>query len=640
MKKIKCFLFMLLLLVAGSKIMAENEKADSLEALLNSSSDTGKIHILNSLYLLTYNSDLQKATYYAQQALKISRKCRFTPGIAISMNDLGNCYLRKSDMTLAEANFTGALKIYRQINDNKGIAKVSNNLGVVYEKKGDYNKALQFYLDALDLYETLGARKEYAATLNNIGAIYYNQDNPEKALKFFTASLNIKKKLSDSSGITKDLANIAAIHYERWDMDSAIYYYQLCLDIAKRHRDNFSAGKTLNSLGTIYMSLNKNDSAMAMFRAALRYSVTAQDTGNIVSVNDNLGLYFLAKKDAVKAIPYFEQSLGTAISRQLKDDIKNASLHLSEAYAMKGDYLNAYNYLSQYEKINSEILIERNQVTETGAAFLKQKQENRILQLEKEKEKRKSQVILLLSLIVIVILIAAFAFILYRNRQRSRLERTLAEQQKQQFKAVLEAQEKERKRIAGDLHDSVGQILSITKFNIGELLDHMKSDDNEHRQLFEKSLKLIDDACDEVRTISHDLMPGALVRLGLVSAFRELIREINESSSFKAELVTQNISGRFPELIEITYYRIFQELFKNIIEHAHATEVKVTLTLSGKKLALTVKDNGVGFNRHEIDQSGGIGWKNINSRLSMINGSMQIKSSWNEGTEVSITCNL
>jgi two-component system NarL family sensor kinase len=152
------------------------------------------------------------------------------------------------------------------------------------------------------------------------------------------------------------------------------------------------------------------------------------------------------------------------------------------------------------------------------------------------------------------------------------------------------------KRIAGELHDSVGPLLSLTQLYISDLSDSIDAKNEEDKVLLDKSQKILQEACDETRNISHNLMPGVLIRLGLVSAMRELINKVKGSNQFDISFESDKIESRFDEGIEITYYRVLQELLNNIIKHAGANNIKVSLHQQEDSLNLCVSDNGKGFN--------------------------------------------
>jgi signal transduction histidine kinase len=180
-------------------------------------------------------------------------------------------------------------------------------------------------------------------------------------------------------------------------------------------------------------------------------------------------------------------------------------------------------------------------------------------------------------------------------------------------------------------------MLSLSKLHLSEVMDISSKFTLEQDQLFSRSMQLIDEACQEIRNISHNLMPGSLIRLGLLAAIKDLIRKINTSKKIHITLDSNFEETRFDENVEISIYRVIQEIFNNILKHACASEVLISLRRSGEKnLELSIADNGIGFDTSEIANSSGIGWKNIYSRLTMINGSMEINSVKSNGTSINI----
>ena len=208
----------------------------------------------------------------------------------------------------------------------------------------------------------------------------------------------------------------------------------------------------------------------------------------------------------------------------------------------------------------------------------------------------------------------------------------VAKQENIRFRAVIEAQEKERKRIAQDLHDSLGQAISSIKV-IASILN---IESVEEEKKLQKLLNLIDRTYEELRNISHNIMPNTLITLGLVPAIRELVDEINVYPNLK---ITFSDFGNFKGLNEskaIALYRIIQEALSNIIKHAQATDVVISLKKDKSKLLLSIKDDGVGLNTAEINKVSGIGWKNILSRAAIITGEVDLKSEPGKGTHLLI----
>jgi signal transduction histidine kinase len=206
--------------------------------------------------------------------------------------------------------------------------------------------------------------------------------------------------------------------------------------------------------------------------------------------------------------------------------------------------------------------------------------------------------------------------------------------QKSAFAAVVTAEENERKRIAMELHDGLGQLLSAARLNVSVLED---TTNNEDREVVENAEALIDQAIADLRNISHNLMPSALIRLGLVSALNDMAEKINSSRQIAVKVEATGISARLPENFEIAIYRVVQEAVNNILKHANARNISVSLGLIGENLSLTIADDGKGMPEDAGKKSGrGIGWDDIRSRVSLFNGNMKLYSEPGKGTQLSI----
>lgn len=220
------------------------------------------------------------------------------------------------------------------------------------------------------------------------------------------------------------------------------------------------------------------------------------------------------------------------------------------------------------------------------------------------------------------------------NRKKIEEQRRLnqqIEQQKAITSAIIATQEQERKRIAEELHDGIGQVFSAIKLNLSCLEPELKRLDSDRRRNFETSVSLLDQATKELRAISHDMLPGHLNDLGLVVALEALCEKIQQTHVLECTFVSFGIEQRLSRPLELTLYRICQELLTNIVKHSKATESSVQLIRHESSIMLQVEDNGIGLPRQP---SGGIGLENINSRLRLVNGIISIDSSRESGTSV------
>lgn len=224
--------------------------------------------------------------------------------------------------------------------------------------------------------------------------------------------------------------------------------------------------------------------------------------------------------------------------------------------------------------------------------------------------------------------------------EKNALLQELNTEQSRRFSIALKASEGERKRIARELHDGLGQLLSTVRLYISGFDEVIKKQDGEYKEQYANSLRIIDEATQEVRNISHNLMPSSLIQLGLGAAMQGLVRQLNGAGELKVIAEIDPNIPRLADTIEISLYRIVQEIVNNILKHAKAKNIWIKLIYTESSLTLFVKDDGLGMDAAQLSQGAGIGWSNIFSRVTMLRGEHQIYSEKGKGTIIEITVNL
>ncbi len=209
-------------------------------------------------------------------------------------------------------------------------------------------------------------------------------------------------------------------------------------------------------------------------------------------------------------------------------------------------------------------------------------------------------------------------------------------QQQELLKAVIETQETERKRLAEDLHDSVGQVLSAIKLKLHRL-DKLNEVEGVNELLVD-TRKLTDECIQEIRNIIHNVLPPVLTDFGLIDALKALCTKMDENTPIQVTFSKKLDDQRFSSQIELTLYRIAQELFGNAVKHSEATSIHVELSKQGNTLVMSFRDNGKGFDIDSVKH--GFGLKNLRSRASLINGKIDIYSKPSSGTVTTINVPL
>lgn len=232
-----------------------------------------------------------------------------------------------------------------------------------------------------------------------------------------------------------------------------------------------------------------------------------------------------------------------------------------------------------------------------------------------------------------------FFFITYQKRllqKQLEVNQIKQDQQEEILRNTIQAQEKERKRIAQDLHDEVGAMLSVVKLNVGRI--ERKSEEEKAKALAGETKSYLDEVITQVRRISRALLPPALEKLGLFHAIEELANWVNKSDQLQIECWLSGEQFRFDSKKELAIFRVVQEIMNNAIKHSEASLINVNARFTKNKMAILVSDNGLGFNIDEKVNTG-LGLKNLESRSKMAGAGFKIKSIQGKGTTAIICLN-
>jgi signal transduction histidine kinase len=223
-----------------------------------------------------------------------------------------------------------------------------------------------------------------------------------------------------------------------------------------------------------------------------------------------------------------------------------------------------------------------------------------------------------------------------QDKQKQRIKELIKEKELEAINAMMEGQENERTRIARDLHDRLGGTLSIVKMHFKSVEESIEVLKEKNVKQYKEANNLLDEACNEVRKIAHDMTSGVLMKFGLLAALEALKETVEKADRLKLNLIDIGLEDRLSYAYEINIYRIIQELLTNTVKHANASEMNIQLFRKQQSLSIVVDDNGVGFNTEDKAIPKGIGLKNIESRVHKFNGEINIDSGKGAGTTITI----
>ena len=530
-----------------------------------------------------------------------------------------------------------ALHLAQQINIKKGIANCSNNIGIIYDEQGDYSKAIEYYSAALKIQEEIGNKHGMAYGYNNIGVLYEEQGNNSKALENYFAALKMVKEAGDKRAIGNIYDNIGIIYFNQGKFDKSLESYLACVKTGKETGDKNSVAWAYNNIGELYSFQGKTDKALENYFSSLQIKEEVSDKRGIAKGYINIGLLYGQKNNYPEAIGYLQKGVQLSQEIRVKQLQMDAYKGLSEVSEKMKDYHNAYKYHLLYSQFKDSIFNEKNskEIAVMQTKYETEKKEKEIkIQSGKlvEQELLLSRNRLLLILLAVgsslLIVLGWFAFSRYKIKNESQLKSEKLSNQEQLTKAIIETQEKERKRIAQDLHDGIGHKLTTLKFNLEKITDTPRIISPEERIIFDQTENILDETHSELRALSHAMMPKALQERELADAVSDLVEQTLANSTLKYSLKNVAPAG-LPENIQVCLYRVLQELLNNILKHAHATEIAIQIFKNKNTLIMMVEDNGMGIRNNKTN---GIGLHNISGRVTALNGIFTIEPGHVKGT--------
>jgi signal transduction histidine kinase len=404
--------------------------------------------------------------------------------------------------------------------------------------------------------------------------------------------------------------------------------------------------------GLLYMNLNQLDAAKESITKGLSI---AEKNKAVFSINQSrmqLGRVLTLQKKFGEA-----ERLLLSVLEDIKTTNEVAQLtiihdYLSRLYEESGNYKSALTYYKEYKTIADSISSEQNKQYASGleVKYETGKKESRIKQLEAEQKIqqlsiRQKNIInyILIGSAITLLIISLLSYRNYRQKQKLQQQRiTDLEKEKQlaATEAVLKGEEQERTRLAKDLHDGLGGMLSGIKYSFQTMKGNLiMTPDNQ--QSFERSMDMLDSSIKEMRRVAHNMMPEALVKFGLNIALKDFCNDINRSGALQVSYQSIGIENAVIEqTTAITIYRIVQELINNTMKHAAAKSAIVQVSkTSDAVISITVEDDGKGFDPVIIQEAKGIGWSNIHSRVKYLKGKVDVRSETGKGTSVLIELN-
>lgn len=631
----KYILVTLLLGLSIVGVKAQTPKnIDSLAvAVVRMKPDTQKVQNLLVLAKYYLDVDLKKSLNYYQQAEPLSQQLNYPKGtVNVYEGYMINYYLSgKYEKSLPFLQKGLAVAQKHELLEEQAI--MLGDIGAWYMYMGKLKAALDYNLKALAINEKIGSKNAIGFNLANSAALFYDLKLFDKAIEFNKKTIALLESTKDKLTPAQAYSNLAQIYNDQKDYKAARDAYAKALALSKSTTQNHALRfeiEYLDGLGRTYLRLNEPQNARKAFEEALSKikNEVGENTEHLSRVQASLAkLYFgnnefdKAEHAAKEAITYLPEANKAEMLPPIYALLANISLVKKDMKAWE-HYQNLTDSL-ETKTINQEV---RKGLMELETKYRTAKKDQAIAEQQNQLFRQRTWLIALIVSFLALVMLGYLFYNRYRLKQKHILSEAVIREQQLGLNAVIEAQEAERKRIAKDLHDGIAQELVALKLGF----EHLRSQKESPK--FDTLMHSLDDACKEIRTISHVMMPPTLEYQGLPSSLAMLLRSSLEHAGVQHHFENLGVNERLDEKVEIGMYRIAQELINNIIKHAHAKEVIVQLQKMGANVILRVEDNGQSFDFEAAKQKGSMGLLNILSRVRTLGGTFVCEPSVPSGT--------
>ena len=587
---------------------------------------------------------------YAEPSLARDRSLKILQSISpgtdikaeiISLKYIGSSYAVETRYAEAIKYYKRALELAEKINLYSETANLNNNLGTIYNEFGNYGAAYIYFIKALENYELAGNKEKRSGTLNNIGLTYLSLGNREKALGYFSGALKASQSGKDTILTATILNNIALCNFAEKKIALGLENLNRSISLSEKTRNVYGLCVSYQILGNMYLDEQKTQKAFEAYSISIGIAERAHLNHLLAVSKIGLARVLLSQNKTGEALRYAEEVM--AVSNEKNSQSLKADAHqlLSGIYEKNGNLELSLKEFRDYVKIKEELnnTTVVNQIYDVEVDYLNQLNKMQQLELEKKELAISNKNIWLFFLSLIFLMIFGGAYLIYRNyrgKQKVKLQQTILELTKKKSNAALEAEIEERKRIGRELHDSLGYLLSLAGLNASVLQKRKELPEEKKSELLNSLMESINDAFDEVRTISHNLAPSLLSEQGLKGALKNISDKVNQSNRLKMSFDTFGLHHQLDELVENVLYRTLQEIVNNTIKHADATELFVQIAQDRHQITLMAEDNGKGFDTDSLKTKASFGLSHIKSWIENLNGSIHVDSKIKRGTIISI----
>ncbi len=537
-------------------------------------------------------------------------------------------------------------------------AEVHKDFGDYYFQTNNYDNSFKSYKKSIDLFEKIGDSTNLYQVKLSLAKLYTFQDLDDGAERLLQEAVQYYNRENKGVELARAYLDLSRIYLDRQDFKKEILYLNKSVNINRILKDTLLDITISIEKSNSYIRLGEENKALGTAEKALSMSREIKNIDFIARSLLAVGNAYQLKKNPQLAIEYLRQShqlTAPTEAQQFRDIYKT----MAAAHAAQESYDSAYAYVNKFVILNDSLqnADQLETANRLSRQYESQKKDEKIQELSQEKSSaefsvRKQRNLLISALIGFLAILAGTYFIIrffqkqistreLINRQNEKINKQKITELENNMKiesmhAMIEGQEAERERVAKDLHDSLGGLLSTVKLQFDSLENKMEGVSKFKN--YQNANRLLDTACQEVRDIARNMQPSSLLNLGLVAAVRDLINRIDDPDQRTIDFQHYGLETKLENTVALTVYRLVQELLNNSIKHSKAKEILIQLTREQSEFIIMVEDDGVGFDVEGVEK--GMGTENILSRVNYLKGDLSVHSEKGKGTTTLITVPL
>ena len=654
-------------LQAFYKVVFDLKDQDSLHALLGTTLSAAQEAMVWNQLAWELGGDyatLDSALTCGRRARRLAAQANYPQVLADAHNRVGRAFSKLGNPDSALASYRRSMAIEIAQGNEYGIARSHNQVGEALASQGKYAEAIRHYQAAVPIFEGLDEYGSAHSALNNLAeagrhigedslvwaalqqAVLLYKEYHTKPVLGGESYLELgryyikQRKYSEAKEYLEwaQLLNHARVFQARIALERGlIAQMEGNLLVAMQHYQqvrnwqsptSITYQEAVYNLALVYDALGELDSAGALLQSAMHWLEQNVDSLQLGRVYSELGTLAYKQQQYDSAEYYYQKSLQWMNALSSTEAV-HPIFNLTLLYEQTNQDSLALYYRKLYEKDYQQALDAQRE-----AEKARLRAENALARSEAERLHQARQNGLMRTIGVLLLLLLLGLVSAWAYRRRAWLAKREAEVLRQetevsQVRAKLQGEEQTKKRIARDIHDELGNILTLIRVHFEAIEKSMTTQHQVHTHHYQEAFSLLGKAVDFSRNIAEELDPVTLRSFGLIPALKDIQNSLHGVNGLQVQLIPIRMTERLPNWVERMVFQLIQEIVGNVVKHAHATSLTIQLVRHADTLNISVEDNGIGFDPEAVSQREGRrgrGLPNLRSRVDALGGTLTIDS--------------